>query len=76
MISSRRFVNLKIDDTMATIAIENPAGMPAFSSAEDLQKKVELMFGTEKKLSTAEERVQPVNFKNIDALHGKTLYLV
>lgn len=71
-----RFFNLKLDGKMATVLLENPVGSPAFSSANDLQAKLGSAFGTAEKLSSAEDKVQPISFKSLDDLHGKTLYLV
>lgn len=61
---------------MATVLLENPVGSAVFSSPDDLQKKLGQMFGTAKKVSTTQDKVQPVSFTKVDDLQGKTLYLV
>lgn len=74
--SACRFVNVKLDGKVGTVLLENPAGCQLFTSAEHMQRQVGAIYGTSKKLSSAEGKLQPVTFAGLDALHGKTLYLL
>lgn len=69
-------MNVKLDDKVGTVLLENPAGCQLFTSAEHMQRQVGAIYGTSKKLSSAEGKLQPVTFTGLDALHGKTLYLL
>ena len=61
---------------MGTVLLENPAGCQLFFSAEHMQRQVGAIYGTAKKLSSAEGKLQPVTFSEGLELHGKTLYMV
>lgn len=71
-----RFFNVKLDGQTGTILLENPVGRQLFNSAEELQRTVAAIYGTSKKLSSSEGKVQPLPFDGMDSLHGKTIYLV
>jgi hypothetical protein len=59
-----RFVNVKLDGKMGTVLLENPAGFPLFSSAEEMQRKIGAIYSTSKKLSSDEKKMQPVKFES------------
>ena len=62
---------------MGTVLLENPAGCPLFSSAEEMQRKIGAIYSTSNKLSSDEKKMQPVKFESLDKGNtnkGKSIY--
>ena len=68
---------MKLDGRQGTVLLENPVGCQLFESAGDMQQKIAAIYAVSKKLSSSEGKLQPVTFSgDLDAFHGKTLYLL